>query len=126
MKGFQREQDFEQRRTHLANLSDEELKTVFWDKMQQIVQPLIDLAYENTSPSIERSVLLRMGFSSIEAKDLVERAVDLGLMGYGVGHVVYLISKEKDLDIREAGLKLIEGEYWQEAKSLLEASDDAE
>lgn len=126
MKGFQREQDFDQRREHLANLSDEELKTLFWQKMEEIVKPLLDLAYENTSPSIERSVLLRMGFSSIEAQELVERATDLGLMGYGVGHVVYVTSKEQNLPLREAGLKLIEGEFWQEAKDYLEAQDDAE
>ena len=34
----------------------------------QLVDPLLELAKENTSPAIERSVLLRMGFSSLEAK----------------------------------------------------------
>ncbi len=38
-----------------------------------IVAPLIEEARTHTTPSIERSVLLRMGFSSIEAKALVAR-----------------------------------------------------
>lgn len=114
MKGFQREDDFLSRRTHLAGLSDDELKTLFWEKIDELVQPLLALAKENTSPSIERSVLLRMGFSSIEADGLVDLAIDRGLLGYGAGHAVYLASKKTGGDIRAAGLAMLEGAHWDE------------
>ena len=110
--------DFSERRVHLANLSDEELKQRFWDLASQIVDPMLELGRKNTSPSIERSVLLRMGFSSIEAKEIVNKVIDRGLMGKGAGHVVYKLSKEKDMSIREAGLALANGEYLDEINTL--------
>ena len=110
--------DFSERRAHLANLSDEELKQRFWDLASQIVDPMLELGRKNTSPSIERSVLLRMGFSSIEAKEIVNKVIDRGLMGKGAGHVVYKLSKKKDMSIREAGLALANGEYLDEINTL--------
>jgi len=119
MKGYlKREDDFLTRRTHLEGLSDEELKTKFWELAEKIVDPLLDLAKTHTSPSVERSVLLRMGFSSLEAKPLVEGAIDRGLMSKGVGHIVYRISKEKNITVREAGLELIEGKHWDDAVAI--------
>jgi len=115
---MKRKDDFEERRKHLANLSDEELEKRFWELAEKIVDPLIDLAYKNTSPSIERSVLLRMGFSSLEAKAIVDGAIDRGLLGKGAGHLVYKLAKEKNMGIREAGLKLANGEMWDEVVAL--------
>ncbi len=112
-----RQDDFEDRRKHLKDLSDEELKIRFWDLANQVVEPLIKLAKGHTTPAIERSVLLRMGFSSIEAKAIVDRVVDYGLIGKGAGHVVYKVAKMKNVSIREAGLSLIEGNYWDEVLS---------
>ncbi|MBQ6631499.1 MAG: ornithine aminomutase subunit alpha [Romboutsia sp.] len=110
--------DFSERRAHLANLSDEELKQRFWDLASQIVEPMLELGRKNTSPSIERSVLLRMGFSSIEAKEIVNKVIDRGLMGKGAGHVVYKLAKEKDMSIRDAGVALANGQYLDEVVSL--------
>ncbi|MBM7561603.1 ornithine aminomutase subunit alpha [Fusibacter tunisiensis] len=119
MKGFvKRDDDFQERRKHLVDLSDDQLKDKFWALVEEIVDPLLELAEKNTSPSIERSVLLRMGFSSLEAKPLVDGAVDRGLMGHGVGHVVYKVAKEKNLDVRTAGLELIEGKHWDDAVKM--------
>jgi D-ornithine 4,5-aminomutase subunit alpha len=119
MKGYlKREDDFLTRRKHLDGLSDEELKARFWELAEKIMDPLLDLAKTHTSPSVERSVLLRMGFSSLEAKPLVEGAIDRGLMSKGVGHIVYRISKEKNLTVREAGLELIEGKHWDDAVAI--------
>lgn len=109
-----RKDDFEKRRQHLANLSDEELKQRFWDLANQVVEPLLELARTHTSPAIERSVLLRMGFSSIEAKAIVDKVLDYGLIGKGAGHVVYKAAKIHNISIREAGLGLIDGKYWDE------------
>ena len=109
---MKRADDFQERRKHLASLTDEELEQRFWQLAEKIVEPMIDLAYKNTTPSIERSVLLRMGFSSIEAKAIVDGAMDRGLLGKGAGHLVYRLSRDKDLSIREAGLKLVNGEMW--------------
>ncbi|ERJ11611.1 ornithine aminomutase subunit alpha [Haloplasma contractile] len=107
-----RQDDFEKRRVHLKNLSDEELKQRFWQLSEQVVEPLLKLAKNYTSPAIERSVLLRMGFSSLEAKAIVEKVIDHGLIGKGAGHVVYRAASLKKTPIREAGLKLIEGDHW--------------
>ncbi len=112
-----REDDFLSRRQHLANLTDEELKQRFWDLADKTTQPLIDLALTHTSPAIERSVLLRMGFSSLEAAGLVKKVIANNLMGKGAGHVVYRYSKISGLEIREAGLKLLEDIGWQEVKN---------
>lgn len=114
MKGYlKREDDFQVRRQHLADLSDEALKARFWTLIEETVDPLLAMAKTHTTPSIERSVLLRMGFSSIEAKPLVDMAIDRDLIGKGVGHLVYKASKENGVSIREAGLGMLEGLYWE-------------
>ncbi len=119
MKGhLKRDDDYQVRRKHLANLSNAELKARFWELAGEAVDPLIDLATTHTSPSVERSVLLRMGFSSLEAKPLVDQAIDHGLIAKGVGHVVYRIAKAKDMDIRQAGLELMDGKHWNEAVQI--------
>ena len=79
-----RADDYEIRRKHLAELSDEELKKRFWELAEKIVDPMLALGYKNTTPAIERSILLRMGFSSLEVKPIVEGAMRKGLMGKGV------------------------------------------
>lgn len=111
-----REDDFLTRRKHLENLSDQELKKLFWELADKATEPLIDLAYKNTSPAIERSVLLRMGFSSLEAKDLVEKVINNQLISKGAGHVVYRLSKLENISIREAGLKLLNNDGWKIVK----------
>jgi D-ornithine 4,5-aminomutase subunit alpha len=124
MKGLmKREDNFEERRKHLANLSDDELKQRFWELAEKIVEPMIELARKNTTPSIERSVLLRMGFSSIEAKAIVEGVIDRGLIGKGAGHVVYRVAKDKNISIRQAGLELIEGKYWDDVVKAFNGGD---
>ena len=72
---MKRDDDYQVRRQSVANLSDKELEQRFWQLAEQIVDPLLKLGYENTSPAIERSVLLRMGFSSIEAKAIADGCV---------------------------------------------------
>ncbi|MGL4797485.1 MAG: ornithine aminomutase subunit alpha [Paraclostridium sp.] len=116
--------DFEVRRTHLKDLTDEQLHDKFWELAEQIMNPMLDLGKKNTTPSIERSVLLRMGFSSIEAKAIVDGVIDRGLISKGAGHVVYKLAKSKDIDTREAGKILIDGEGWDEVVSLFEKGDE--
>lgn len=116
-----RKDDYLKRRRHLAALSDEELYQRFWDLAEKIVAPLVEMARTHTSPSIERSVLLRMGFSSLEAKEIVARCEEYGLLGKGAGHVIWKLAKHRGLGIREAGLSLIEDRYeqiWEEVKHL--------
>lgn len=110
--------DYEVRRAHLKDLTDEQLFERFWDLAGQIVDPLMDLGRKNTTPSVERSILLRMGFSSIEVKPIVDEAVKRNLMGKGCGHIVWRISEEKGISIREAGLALADGKYWEDAERL--------
>jgi D-ornithine 4,5-aminomutase subunit alpha len=115
---IKREDDFQTRREHLASLSDEELKSRFWALTEQLVDPLLALANENTTPAIERSVLLRMGFSSLEAKVIVDGCMEKSLLGHGAGNVVYRYAKYANLPIREAGLALTNSATLDEAAGL--------
>lgn len=111
-KSFIREDDYLDRRKGLENLSDEEIYDKFWSLAEKIVEPMFEMAKNHTSPSIERSVLLRMGFSSLEVKPLVEAAIDRKLIGFGVGHLVYRVSHDKNISVRQAGLEMLEGHHW--------------
>jgi len=116
MNSFDRPDDFETRRSHLRELSDEELHQRFWDLVQRITEPLVEEARTHTSPGIERSVLLRMGFTSAEAKQLVDGMHKQGLLGHGAGHLVLQMAKRKGLTVRAVGEALLNGQYWQELK----------
>lgn len=120
-----RQDDFEVRRKHLQELSDEELKNRFWQLASQIVEPMIELGRKNTTPSIERSVLLRMGFSSLEVKPILEGVMERGLIGKGAGHVVYKLATNKGITVREAGLMLINGEGWDEVVELFNKNESS-
>jgi D-ornithine 4,5-aminomutase subunit alpha len=109
---MERKDDFQQRRKHLAGLTDEQLNQRFWELLNQVVDPLAELARTHTSPAIERSVLLRMGFSSLEAKAIVEKCEQLGLLGKGAGNVVLRAAKIAGCPYREAGLQLAQGKLW--------------
>ena len=111
---MKRDDDFLTRRAHLADLTDEQLKARFWELTGQVVDPLLRLGHENTSPAIERSVLLRMGFSSLEVAAIVAGCIEREILGHGAGNVVYKLAKVKNMEIREAGLALIDGKFWDE------------
>ena len=115
---MKRADDFQERRKHIAGLSDEELYQRFWQLTEQVVNPLLELGKKNTTPSVERSVLLRMGISSLETKPIVEGCMDRCLMGKGAGHVVYKLAQAKNIDIKEAGTLLAQGKCWDEAAAL--------
>jgi D-ornithine 4,5-aminomutase subunit alpha len=113
---MQRKDDFEKRREKLASLSDQELKDYFWQLAQYVVAPMMDLAKTHTSPSIERSVLLRMGFSSIQAKDIVMQCVEKGFLGKGAGHSVWRLAQLNHISYQEAGACLARGEGWDQLR----------
>jgi len=113
-KNKTRTDDYLERRNHLENCTDEELKQKFWALADKATEPLIELAYTHTSPAIERSVLLRMGFSSIEAQALVKKVMSHELMPKGAGHVVYRYAKLRNIAIREAGESLLNDIGWDE------------
>ena len=115
---MRREDDYQVRRAHLADLTDEQLYDKFWSLIGEIVDPLLELGKEHTSASVERSVLLRMGFSSLEAKAIVDGCVERSLLGHGAGHVVYKLAKAKGLSVREAGIELAAGKLWDDAVAL--------
>ncbi|MGI6643083.1 MAG: ornithine aminomutase subunit alpha [Bacillota bacterium] len=114
---MQRVDDLKTRRRHLEGLSDEELKERFWRLARDIVMPLYQLAYTHTSPSIERAVLLRMGFSSLEAMSIVSWAVKTGLLGKGAGQLVLEYAKIAKTSYLEAGRALSAGIGWDEVKA---------
>ncbi len=111
---MERKDDFETRSAHLKALSDDQLKNRFWELAEKLTAPLVEEAKTHTSPSIERSVLLRMGFSSLEAGALVNLAGEKALISKGLGSLVLKASKSHGVSIREAGLLMIEGSYWDE------------
>ena len=120
---MQRSDDFIQQRAHLALLSEEELEKRFWQLAKQVVEPMVKLAYTHTSPSVERSVLLRMGFSSIEAKEIVTHCEEKGLLGKGAGHAVWRLAKLNNIDYREAGLLLGKGQGWDKLEQFWERGE---
>ncbi len=115
---IKRADDFDIRRERLKNLTDEQLEKRFWEMTEKVVNPLLELANNNTTPSIERSVLLRMGFSSLEAKEIVDNTIDRGLMGKGVGHIVWKIAGILNRDYREVGREMAEGQHWDMAVEI--------
>ncbi|MCL2704007.1 MAG: ornithine aminomutase subunit alpha [Defluviitaleaceae bacterium] len=115
---MKRQDDFEKRREHLKNLTDEQIYEKFWALAGEIVQPMLDLGYKNTTPAVERSVLLRMGFSSIEVKPIVDGVIKKGLMGKGCGNVVWRLAEKKGISVREAGLLLADGKEWDTVDTL--------
>ncbi len=60
------------------------------------------MAAKHTSPSIERSVILRMGFSSLEAQAIVKRVTEIGLLGKGAGHVVWRLAAANQIELKQA------------------------
>ena len=114
MSSIERPDDFDQRREKLRAMSDEDLHARFWNLVEKIVDPLVEEARTHTTPSIERSVLLRMGFSSIEARALVDRMLEMQLLGHGAGRLVLELAKGKRISVREAGAALLEGKFWEE------------
>jgi D-ornithine 4,5-aminomutase subunit alpha len=115
---MKRQDDFAERRKHIAELSDKELYDRFWELTTQVVSPMLELGRKNTTPSVERSVLLRMGISSLDTKPIVEGCMDRGLMGKGAGNVVYKLAQAKGVSIKEAGEMLAKGDAWDEAVAL--------
>ncbi|MBI5441753.1 MAG: ornithine aminomutase subunit alpha [Deltaproteobacteria bacterium] len=99
---------FEARREALAKLTDEELKARFWELTNRVVEPIVDLARSHTSPSIERSVLLRMGVDSVSSQGVVKRILDAGLLGKGAGHVVLKVSRKTGTDVRAAAQAILD------------------
>jgi len=113
MRCAERPDNFETRRAHLKDMSDAELHAYFWRLVDRIVAPLVEEARTHTSPSIERSVLLRMGFSSVEARDLVTEMDKRALLGHGAGRLVLELAQVRRMSVREAGLALLQGSFWE-------------
>ena len=99
---------FETRREALSKLTEEELKARFWELTNRVVGPIVDLAKSHTSPSIERSILLRMGIDSVSSQGVVKRIHDAGLLGKGAGHVVLKLSKKTGTDVRAAAQAILD------------------
>ena len=114
MGSLERADDYSKRRGRVSAMSDQQLHNYFWSLAEKLVAPLIAEARSHTTPSIERSVLLRMGFSSVEAKTLVERLHERGLLGHGAGKLILELAQQKKISVRTAGTALLAGQYWEE------------
>ena len=101
---------FNEVRAHLADLTDAELEARFWELSNEVVKPLVDLARTHTSPSIERSVLMRMGCDSVTCKTVVAECETRGLLGHGAGHVVLVVMQALDIDAPAAAFRLADGD----------------
>lgn len=109
---------YEDKRKHLIDLTDDELEAYFFKLTEEIVEPMLSLAKKYTTPSIERSILLRMGFSSLEAQAIVSQALKKELLGHGAGNLVLKYAQKANLDYYQAGLKLSNGEGWEELQTI--------
>jgi D-ornithine 4,5-aminomutase subunit alpha len=108
-----REDTYLQDRAHLAGLTDEQLEARFWALSEQIVAPLVELARTHTSPSIERSVLMRMGIDSRTCMAVASECEKRGLLGHGVGQVVAHCAPTWRCPAPEAARRLAAGEGWE-------------
>ncbi len=54
-----------------------------------------------------------MGFSSVEAKSLVDAFSEHGLLGRGVGRLILALAQASDISVREAGTDLLSGDRWE-------------
>lgn len=107
-----REDTFREARKHLHDLGDAELEARFWELAKRCVDPLVDLARTHTSPSIERSVLMRMGIDSPTSQAVVAECETRGLLGHGAGHVVYVCMEAWGVPAPEAAQRLAQGDGW--------------
>jgi D-ornithine 4,5-aminomutase subunit alpha len=107
-----REDTYQTERAHLAGLTDEQVEARFWELAQQIVDPLVELARTHTSPSIERSVLMRMGLDSRTCMAIAGECEKRGLLGHGAGHIVWHCAREWHTAVPEAARRLAAGEGW--------------
>lgn len=103
-------QKYEKHLSELHKLSDEELKDRFWELCNKIVEPMVEYGQKYTSPSIERSVLLRMGIDSPTTQAVVKKINDAGLLGKGAGHVVLKLSQKRGISIVDAAKSITEDE----------------
>lgn len=108
-----RPDDFTRRRAGLASLNDEALRRRFWDLAGQVVEPMLELARTHTTPSIERSVLARLGVPSHEAKAVVEGCLSRGILGHGAGHAVMRAAWAAGYSPRKAATELAAGRLWE-------------
>jgi D-ornithine 4,5-aminomutase subunit alpha len=115
-----REDTFEHAHQYLSGLTDEELRMRFWHLAEEIVDPLVELARTHTSPSIERSVLMRMGIDSPTCSTVVAECESRGLLGHGAGHVVLVVMQALEIDAPAAAFRLAEGNA--EAWAVVEAN----
>lgn len=97
---------FDTLRAELRTMNDDQLKARFWQLCEEVMTPVVDLARTHTSPSIERSVLLRMGIDSVTTHAVVDNINLAGLLGKGAGHVVLRLSQRANCDIREAAKEI--------------------
>jgi D-ornithine 4,5-aminomutase subunit alpha len=97
----------QRRREALAELSDAELKERFWQLCHEVTAPIVELARTHTTPSIERSVLLRMGIDSLSSQGVVERIHQAGLLGRGAGQVLLEVAAERNTDVRGAARAIL-------------------
>jgi D-ornithine 4,5-aminomutase subunit alpha len=104
---------FREVRGHLGALDDAALETRFWELSHEVVAPLAELARTHTSPSIERSVLMRMGLDSPTCMAVVAECEKRGLLGHGAGHVVLVCMRSWDCDAPAAAARLAAGEGWE-------------
>ena len=116
MSSVERPDDFDVRRAHLASMTDEALHARFWELVEQVTEPLVELARTHTSPSIERSVLMRMGVDSPTGNGVVNELDKRGLLGHGAGHVVLHCAQRWDVEVRAAAARLAAVEGWRDVE----------
>ncbi|MDY0087693.1 MAG: D-ornithine 4,5-aminomutase subunit OraS [Coriobacteriia bacterium] len=112
-----RSDTYDEVRKPLAGLTDAQLETRFWEDARAVVEPMVEFARTHTSPSIERSVLMRMGVDSPTSMAVVAECEKHGLLGHGAGHVVLVLMSEWGCAPPETARRLAAGEGWEVAEA---------
>ncbi len=108
---------YQEARKQLSALDEAQLEARFWELAREVVEPLVELARTHTSPSIERSVLMRMGVDSPTCQAVVAECEKRGLLGHGAGHVALVCMREWGCDAPGAATRLAVGEGWDIAEA---------
>ena len=100
-----------------ADLADEHIHKEFWKSGQSSDDSLSDFAHTCTSPHVECSSLVAMGFSDDEAQAIIKGAIKYRIICKGCSHVVLELRRARGIGLREAGLLLAAGDEsaWTEA-----------
>lgn len=121
---MKRTDDFQERRVHLANLTDDQLEARFWELANKLVDPFLKWVTSTPHPPLNVPFCCAWGFLPSKQKPLLTAAIEHNLIAHGAGNVIYRLAKAQNSEIRPAGLALADGKLWDEAEKLFDGGNN--